>query len=265
MCASDLRRASGDLRQLGQGGSHRQGRRGDQRGDQGLMAVVGRLEAVAGVGEVDRHEADAAAPRQRAEQPALVGQGLRQRRRQVGAERAVGERIGQYVAHALRIALVQAGLRHHHRPVRMRPARRGDHVEHHLLLLVHGLDDRQDQVRSAFAEGDVLRRVVGHLAEAAGVEKADDRRVLGEVEHARHLGAGAEAGAHLGLRALREHAHDRALAALHLADQPHHRRELARPIGDRRCRLDRLAHLASTLAPRRSAGLPKLTLENPRG
>ena len=163
--------------------------------------------------------------------------------RQLGADGAIGEWIGQRVASALRIALVEAGLRHHDRPVRVRPARRGDDVEHHLLLVVHGLHDRQDQLGAALAEGDVLHRVVGRLAEPAGVQEADDRRVLRKVEHAGHLRAGAKAGADLGLRALREDADDRAFAALHLADQPHHRRELARPIGDRRLRLGGLVHL----------------------
>jgi hypothetical protein len=138
---------------------------------------------------------------------------------------------------------MQARLRQHDRPVRMRPARCGDHVEHHLLLVVHGLHDRQDQLGATLAEGDVLRRVVGSLAEPAGIQEPDDRRVLRKVEYAGHFRAGAKAGADLGFRALREHPDDRALAALHLADQPHHGCELARPICDRRLRLGGLVHL----------------------
>ena len=107
-------------RQLGERDRHRGGCRGDQGVDQGLAAVVGGIEAVAGLREVDGNEAQRAAAGQRLEQGALMRQGAGKTVRQGSAWTPSRERIGQGVAGARRIALVQARLRHDHRPVGMR-------------------------------------------------------------------------------------------------------------------------------------------------
>ena len=78
---------------------HGGGRRGDQRVDQRLAAVVGGLEAVAGLREIDGHEAQRAAAGQRLEQRALMVERAGEASAAARARIGVGaEGIGQGVA-----------------------------------------------------------------------------------------------------------------------------------------------------------------------
>jgi hypothetical protein len=227
------------------------GSRRHERRDQLLAPVVDRVEAIARLGEVDGCEGRRLPAGDLSEQGALVGERARHRLghrpRQSCAGDAVRERIGQDVALPPRIALVQGRLGHDHGPIRM-PAARGAHGIHHRALLgIQGLGYGEDQMRAVLGEGYVLRRIVGRLAQAAGIEEADDGRLGGEVEDARGPGAGAEAGADLGVAGPCEGTDDGGLAALHLADEPYQRRQRARPVGNRVGR-GSLAHLASIFA-----------------
>ena len=135
------------------------------------------------------------------------------------------------------VAFVQARLRNHYRPFGMAPLRPPNDIQDRLLLEIERLDHRQDQVRAALAEADILLGIVGDLAEAARVEEADDRRLSREIEHARGSRAGAKAAADLGAAGLRQLADDGGLAALHLAQQPDHGSKPARLVGDGRLRV----------------------------
>ena len=238
MWALDLRAEPSLLRrrQLGERDCHSGRCCLRERGDQRLAAVVGGIELVIRSREVDGYEAQRTAAGQRLEQGALVLEGTRETVRH-GSGRWRPERIGQQVGLSRRIGLVQARLRHDDRPIRMPVPGRTDDVQHFPLLDIERLDNGHDQMRAALAKTDVLAGIVGDLAEPAGVEKADDGRFIREIEHARGLRAGAKAAADLGVARLRQHANDRGLAALHLAEQPDHRGEPARALGDGRLRV----------------------------
>ena len=142
------------------------------------------------------------------------------------------ERVRGRMVLSRRISLVQAGLRDNHRPIRPRAPHRTQGLEDRALLRVHGARDGQHQMRAFGAERQVLCRVVVGLAQSARVEEAQDGRLLGKIEDARRAGARLEAAAERHVVALGDGAYDRALAALHLADQPNDRSEGARAFGN---------------------------------
>src|SRR5262245_7026171 len=107
-------------------------------------------------------------------------------------------------------------------------------------------------MRAALAKADIGGGVVVDLAKPTRVEKADDRRLAGKIEHPRGLGAGAKAAADLGIAGLRQLTDDGSLAALHLAKQPNHGSKAAGPLRNRLLNIGGGAHRGQNdRAPRR--------------
>src|SRR5262245_43694744 len=108
-------------------------------------------------------------------------------------------------------------------------------------------------MRAALAKADIGSGVVVDLAEPTRIEKADDRRLAGKIEHSRGLRAGAKAAADLGIASLRQLTDDRGLAALHLAKQPNHGSKAACPLRNRLLNIGGGAHRGQDdRAPRRN-------------
>ena len=122
------------------------------------------------------------------------------------------------------IEAVQSGLRHHHRPVGMAAARLLQRVQHRLLVRVLHLHHDQHEVRLLLAPRDVVRRIVVHLAESAGIEKAQQRGLGRHVVEAGRARAGLEPKSDLGARIAGERSDDRGLAGAGLPEQPHDQR-----------------------------------------
>src|SRR5262249_43318791 len=127
------------------------------------------------------------------------------------------------MASASRIEAMQAGLRDHHRPVRMASAGRPHDTQHALLHRVRDLHDDQKQMRLVLAPGNVARGIIIRLVEPARIQEADDRHLLRHVVERGGAGAGLEACAHYGARIARQRGYEGGLARTGLAKEPDHR------------------------------------------
>ena len=123
---------------------------------------------------------------------------------------------------------VQARLGDDERPFAMAAARRAGHAQNRFLNRVVDLHDDQQKMRAALAPGDILGRVVAGLAEAAGIEKAQQRRLRRQIVERCGARTGREPGGDFGAWIARKGGDDRCLARSRLPEQPHHRRHRLR-------------------------------------
>ena len=114
----------------------------------------------------------------------------------------------------------------------MPAAYRPHDIEYGLLLLIENAHRDNDDMRLLLADGEVFGRIIADLSEAARIEKADQRRLLGKIEHASRFRAGPETIPNLGAAAARRHSNEGSLTRLNLAEQPHHRCQPTRPGGN---------------------------------
>ena len=223
----------GVRREAGHGGQRQQHARGRDVGErfgQRVEAIVGGVQAVVGMREVDGNEARRSAL-DVVEQGPLEGKAAQQIVRQAGRVRqrdAGRERIRHDVIGAGGVAVVQRRLGDDDRPIRVALAHELDEIDDGLLLRIHGAHGDQHEMRAVFGEGEILGRVVAGFAQPARIEEAQDRGVGGKLIEAGRARAGAEAVADRGVVCAGDAADDRGLAALHLAEQPDDGRDRTR-------------------------------------